>query len=62
MELQISDSTITEQNKKICKNCIGFSDCRCYRRPLIELFIFGPRSVNPEGTCFKFESKLYKVR
>jgi hypothetical protein len=60
MCFQNSDK-INEEERK-CKNCTGFSDSRCYRRPLIELFVFGPRCVDAEGTCFKFESKLHKVR
>ena len=45
-----------KSNVKTCKKerkC----DYKCPRRPLVELFLVGPRSINPANTCIHFKQK-----
>lgn len=54
IEQNTDNTNLTTQNK-VCRNCVGFQDCACYRRPGLILYLFGPSFVGPEDTCWKFK-------
>jgi hypothetical protein len=56
-KMKIKSNVKTCRKERKCKNCTGYDDYKCYRRPLIELFLIGPRSINPENTCINFNPK-----
>lgn len=57
MAIQKTDNMKLTKEQKACRNCVGFRDCACYRRPWILLYLFGPLFVGPGDKCWKFKNK-----
>lgn len=55
--MNVQKSKNINLEEKICKNCVGFQDRACFRRPWIVLEILGPRFVAASDKCWKFKNK-----